>query len=205
LLNFVAQYCETRGDTPNPTGGRASAGRRKPPLSEQQKVLEEFQRLPPIDPREMIGLWEGRGIPANHPFDGVLENLGWFGKQFTSDSRADALLFRSDEHKLISIDPARIPLRLALRFHKLGRTRAARIVFPYLQRVFMAKGPVASLETTLFQGVASAAMAYDSHPIVDHFRRIDENRIMGAMTIRGYDRIYFFELARHERPSSTLE
>lgn len=39
-------------------------------------------------------------------------------------------------------------------------------------------------------------MVYDHQPIVDHFRRIDENRIMGAMTITGDERIYFFELER---------
>lgn len=159
-----------------------------------QNALQEFQRLPPIEPREMIGLWTGRGIPSGHPFDGVLENLGWFGKRFTPALRADALLFRLDERKLIAINPARIPLRLALRFHKLGRTRTARNLFLYLQRVLRAKGPVASLKTMSFKGVASAAMVYDDLPITDHFRRIDDRRVMGAMMIETDDRIYFFEL-----------
>ncbi len=85
-------------------------------------------------PRELIGLWKGRGIPTGHPFDGVLENLGWFGKRFTPDMRADALLFRSGEHRLVAIDPRWIPLGLALRFHHIGRTRVARNLFFYLQR-----------------------------------------------------------------------
>ena len=163
---------------------------------EMQNALDEFQSLLPVEPREMIGLWSGRGIPSGHPFDGVLENLGWFGKRFTPDMRADALLFRFDERRLIPIDPARIPLRLALRFHKIGRMRAAKNLFSYLQRGFRAKGPVASLKTMSFQGVASAAMVYDDQPIVDHFRKIDERRIMGAMTIQADDQIYFFELER---------
>lgn len=166
-----------------------------------QNALQEFQRLPPIEPREMIGLWTGRGIPSGHPFDGVLENLGWFGKRFTPALRADALLFRLDERKLIAINPARIPLRLALRFHKLGRTRTARNLFLYLQRVLRAKGPVASLKTMSFKGVASAAMVYDDLPITDHFRRIDDRRVMGAMMIETDDRIYFFELERVDEHS----
>jgi hypothetical protein len=52
----------------------------------------------------MIGLWTGRGIPSGHPLDGVLENLGWFGKWFTPAMRADALLFRFDDRRLIPID-----------------------------------------------------------------------------------------------------
>lgn len=163
---------------------------------QMQEALGEFQSLPPVEPREMIGLWTGRSIPSGHPFDGVLENLGWFGKRFTSDMRADALLFRFDERRLIPIDPARIPLRLALRFHMLGRTSVAKNLFSYLQRGFRARGPVASLKTMSFQGVASAAMTYDDQPIVDHFRKMDDRRIMGVMTIQGDDRIYFFELER---------
>jgi hypothetical protein len=48
-------------------------------------------------------------------------------------------------------------------------------------------------------------MTYDKQPIVDHFRRIDERRIMGAMTIKGDHRIYFFELAQLNQPSEILE
>jgi hypothetical protein len=53
-----------------------------------QEALGAFQSLPPVELREMIGLWTGQGIPSGHPFDGVLETLGWFGKRFTSDMHA---------------------------------------------------------------------------------------------------------------------
>jgi len=169
-------------------------------VKDKQTALEEFRSLPPVAPHELVGLWKGHEIPTGHPFDGVLENLGWFGKRFTPTLRADALLFCSGEPRLVAVDPAWIPLRLALRFHKLGRTRAARNLFSYLQRRTRAKGPVASLKTAVFGGLESAAMVYDDQPIVDHFRRIDEHRIMGAMAIRGDERIYFFELQRVGEP-----
>lgn len=169
-------------------------------MRDQQSALEAFRSLPPIQPRELVGLWKGRGVPAGHPFDGILENLDWFGKRFTADMRADALLFRSGDRRLVAIDPARIPLGLALRFHNVGRTRAARNLFSYLQRHLRAKGPVASLTTMVFSGVESAAMVYDDQPIVDHFRRIDSRSIMGAMTISGDGRIYFFELEQVDEP-----
>lgn len=146
----------------------------------------------------MMGLWTGRGIPSGHPLDGVLENLGWFGKRFSAQLRADALLFRGGGKRLVAIDPAWIPLRLALRFHKLGRSRAASNLFSYLLRRLRAKGPVASLKAVAFHGVISAAMVYDRQPIVDHFRKVDDNRVVGAMVIEGDDRVYFFELERVE-------
>jgi len=170
-------------------------------VNDQQTVLEQFQHLPPIAPCELVGLWKGRGIPANHPFDGVLENLGWYGKRFMTDMRADALLFRSGEHRLTAVDPKWIPLHWALRFDRLGRTRMARNLFSYLQRRLRAKGPVAAVKTLAFEGVESAAMVYYHQPIIDYFRRLDELRLMGAMTISGDARIYFFELQRVDQPS----
>jgi hypothetical protein len=170
------------------------------PVKDQQTALEEFGSLPPIARRELVGLWKGHGIPTGHPFDGVLENLGWFGKRFTPDMRADALLFRSGDQRLVAIDPKWIPLRLALRFHDVGRMRVASNLFSYLQRRLRARGPVASLKTMVFGGVESAAMVYDDQPIVDHFRQIDAERIMGAMTTKGDERIYFFELQRVNGP-----
>jgi hypothetical protein len=158
--------------------------------------LDRFRRLPPVMPREMVGLWAGRGIPSGHSFDGVLENLGWFGKRFTDDLRADALLFRVGRRRLIPLDPSFIPLRLALRHHRVGRTRAARNLFSYLVPRLRARGPVAALRTLAFEGVSSAAMVYDAQPVVDHFRRIDDRRLMGVMTIRDDGRLYFFELER---------
>lgn len=169
------------------------------PVKDQQTALEEFRSLPPIAPRELVGLWKEHGIPTGHPFDGVLENLSWFGKRFTPDMRVDALLFRSGDRRLVAVDPKWIPLRLALRFPEVGRMRVARNLFSYLQRRLRAKGPVASSKTMVFGGVESAAMVYGHQPIVDHFRRIHADRIMGAMTIRNDERIYFFELQRCRR------
>jgi hypothetical protein len=167
-------------------------------MPDQQMRLEEFQKLEPVEPQDLIGLWAGRGIPAGHPLDGVLENLGWFGKRFRPDMRADALLFRAGDRRLIAVDPKWIPLRLALRLHAFGRTRAAYNLFSNLQGRMRAMGPVAQVRLQMFDGVVSAAMIYDQQPITDHFRRIDDRRIMGAMTVAGEELLYFFSLERVE-------
>jgi hypothetical protein len=170
--------------------------RRDNALNDQQRALEQFLRLPPLEPCELAGLWQGRGVPTGHPFDGVLENLGWFGKRFNPDLRADALLFHVGGRKLRAIDPKWVPLPLALRFHAFGRTALAAVLFAGLQRCLQAKGPVASIKTVAFEGVASAAMIYDDQPIVDHFRRINDDSLMGLMAMRDDDRFYVFELER---------
>lgn len=162
----------------------------------QKTAFEDFRHLSAVEPHELVGLWKGCGIATGHPFDGVLENLGWFGKRFTADLGADALLFRSAERRLTAVDPSMIPLGFALRFAGLGRTGAARNVFSYLQRRMRARGPTAKLKRLAFEGVLSAAMVYDRKPITDHFRRIDGDRLMGMMLIEGDARRYFFELQR---------
>lgn len=60
---------------------------------QQEEMAAWFRSLDPVQPKDMVGLWSGVGIPSDHPLDGVLENLNWFGKRFHSDMRADALLF----------------------------------------------------------------------------------------------------------------
>ncbi len=59
-----------------------------------QKARQKwFQALKPLRAEKIVGLRRGVGIPSDHPLDGVLENLHWFGKRFHADLRADAFLF----------------------------------------------------------------------------------------------------------------
>ncbi len=170
---------------------------------DQRQALQNFRRLPPVEPGELVGLWKGRGVPTGHPLDGVLEHLGWLGKRFREDMRADALLFQFDLMHLTPIDPAPLPLRLALRLHWLGRTRLVRRLFSGIHRSLRARGPTAYLRTVEFEGKVSTAMIYDSQPIVDHFRQKGDNKIAGLMTVEGDERRYFFELERIDEVSVT--
>ncbi|SIQ86284.1 GXWXG protein [Rhizobium sp. RU20A] len=163
-------------------------------------ALDQFRALPAVEPAELVGLWQGRGIVTGHPFDGVLENLGWFGKRFMADLKADPLLFRSGERRLTAVDPVYVPLKLALRFHRFGRTNAASNLFSYLQRRLGARGPAATVRLLPFEGATSTAMVYDRQPITDHFRRIDQDRLMGVMVIKDDPRRYVFTLERVAEP-----
>jgi hypothetical protein len=84
---------------------------------------------------------------------------------------------------------------------RFGRTRIARNWFTYLEKALRAVGPVARLKPLSFRGKISAAMIYDRQPIIDHFRRIDDDTVIGAMAVDGDERVFFFLL---RRASSTL-
>ncbi|APO72126.1 hypothetical protein IE4872_PD01605 (plasmid) [Rhizobium gallicum] len=163
---------------------------------QQQEMASWLRSLEPVQPKDMIGLWKGVGLPSGHPLDGVLENLHWFGKRFHADMRADALLFQRRPGRLVSIDPRYIPIGLAIKAAPLGRTAVARKLFLHLQQALRAKGTTASITLQIFEHVESAAMIYDKQPIVDHFRLVRHDELVGMMCVRGDSCRYFFRLRK---------
>jgi len=155
-----------------------------------------FAQQSPLSVAEMGGLWQGWTLHSGHPLDGVLENLGWYGKLFHSNGRADPLLFTAGGRRPVAIDPVRIPLKLALRFADFGRTAVARSLFSCMQQLLLARGPTAELKELSYNGVKSAAMTYDRQPIIDYFHQVDHSTILGLMQIQGDQRPYFFVLSR---------
>jgi hypothetical protein len=162
----------------------------------QDETLTWYRSLGPVRPPEMIGLWKGVGISSGHPLDGVLENLQWFGKRFQADMRADPLLFQWRPGRLVPVDPGIFPVGLAIRFASFGRTFVARNWFSHLRKACRAKGTTASLRLQTIDGFETAAMIYDRQPIVDYFRRIDENQVAGMMIVKDDNRRFFFKLHR---------
>jgi hypothetical protein len=54
----------------------------------------------------------------------------------------------------------------------------------------------ARLREVSFRGKASAAMVYDTQPIIDCFRRIDADRVLGLMDVKGTPPSFYFHLTR---------
>ncbi|WP_282026475.1 GXWXG domain-containing protein [Limimaricola cinnabarinus] len=156
-----------------------------------EAALIRFDGLPPVDTTDLIGAWRGTGLPSGHPLDGLLERLGWRGKRFESEDHVDPLVFEPE----LALDPAWLPLKTALRWPRLAKSRPSRIGFLLLRRALRAHGPAARLAPVCFRGCTSVAMIYDRQPITDHFRRIDVTRLIGLMQTRAAPP-YFFLLTR---------
>jgi hypothetical protein len=56
--------------------------------------------------------------------------------------------------------------------------------------------PKARLRTVEHRGVVTAAMIYDALPIIDVFRRVDDDTMLGLMDLRGLPQPFFFLLRR---------
>lgn len=155
-----------------------------------------FDSLPGVRVEEITtGRWKGSELDTGHPLDGVLSASGWWGKQFDSADFVHPLLFSDNSGDVFAVDPRRVPLGLAGRI-PLSAIRAGRNVLPVLRPALRTRKPTARLRAVEHRGVVSAAMIYDHLPIIDHFRRADEDTLLGVMDLRDLAEPYFFVLQR---------
>ena len=54
----------------------------------------------------------------------------------------------------------------------------------------------ASLRSVAYRDVVTATMVYDNHPIFDHFRKVDDDTVLGVMDRKGDEFPLFFWLRR---------
>lgn len=99
---------------------------------------------------------------------------------------------------MFHVKPSLIPLGLVWKFSRLVRRRAVVAARRLLLPVLSTRRPQARLRTVEHRGVRTATMIYDAQPIHDHFRRLDDDTVLGVMDLRGVPDPFFF-LLRRER------
>jgi hypothetical protein len=163
------------------------------------EALAYFDSLPTVTPAEMHGRWRGSGLPTGSPLDGLLEAYGWYGKEFLGAEAVHPLLFRDRGGRPRPVDPAWIPLSLLRGLPAVARLWPVRTAFGRLRPLLFTHRPTARLRTIEHRGVSTAAMVYDALPIIDVFRRVGPDVVIGAMDMRGLPAPFFFLLEREER------
>ena len=147
-------------------------------------ALALFDDLPAVRVEELLGSWRGSDVPTGHPFDGLLELYGWWGKRFDGPDEAHPLVFE-DARGRFSVDPAGIPLALVDRFAGLLHGRRVAEAARTLRRLRRTTRPKARLRMVEHRGIVTATMTYDALPVNDHFRRVDEDTLLAVMDLRG--------------------
>ena len=164
-------------------------------------ALALFDRLAAVDTAQLLGAWRGSSLASGHPFDGLLENCHWHGKRFESDEQVHPLVFRRRNGELISLEPRLLTPALPWLLSQpalagpLGSPLVGRL-FQLLMPLLATRHSRARLRITRHRGQDSAAMIYDHAPIVDCFRRLDENSLLGVMDLKGMQQPFFFVLRR---------
>ena len=164
------------------------------PLTTEQ-ALALFDQLDPVPPEELLGSWRGEGFATGHPLDGVLEAWHWQGKRFDSLAEVHPLVFEGPGGGPVPVDPAWVPVAL-LRAPWVGRLIPFGGLFPWLAPLVATRRSAARLRSTLYRGKLSATMVYDTLPILDVFRRLDGDSLLGVMDCKGMGQPFFFVLRR---------
>jgi hypothetical protein len=159
------------------------------------EALAVYDDLPAVGLEEMLGAWRGSGVPTGHPMDGLLEAYGWHGKRFDSPEAGHPLVFRGPRG-LYSANPALVPMGLVSRFGPRLRPPAVAAVGRRAIGLTRTRAPRSRLRMIEHRGVVTATMAYDALPICDHFRRLDDDAVLGVMDLRDMPQPFFFLLRR---------
>jgi hypothetical protein len=160
------------------------------------EILALFDSLPPVSAVAIRGRWRGTGLPSGHPWDGLLERFGWYGKEFNGPEDVHPLLCKGRSGSVFALNPALVPMGLVNRHIGLFHTRSAGAVFALAGRAAATRRPTARLRMTEFRGVVTATMIYDSLPIHDMFRAATSETLLGVMDLRGMTQPLFFVLHR---------
>lgn len=165
-------------------------------LSSQKEAIKFFDQLPAIQPDELTGTWRGKECMTGHPMEGLLQQTNWYGKAFFSDGNAHPLVFQKKDGTLFNLNPNFIPAGFPMiKVPGFLVRPALKLFYPFLST----QKPKARLHLVSFRGKVSSAMIYDRLAIIDHFRKIDEDSVLGLMEYKGYpkNKYFFFILERY--------
>ena len=163
----------------------------------ENEALAYFDSLSPVTLAEMIGRWKGSGFPTGHPLDGLLEAFAWYGKDFIDPESVRPLLFTGGNGRIFALDSRLIPDGILAHVNAEWRVVGlARSIFSLAGPLMRTTKPQARIRLIEHRGKVSAAMIYDFLPIVDAFRRVDADTLLGLMDLRGMAQPFFFILRR---------
>ncbi len=160
-----------------------------------EEALELFDELEAISIKEMIGKWRGSGFSTLHPMDGLLETFNWYGKEFIDENNVHPLLFLDLKNNLFIVDPKKMPMGRAFKLPFL-KNKSLRFLFLSLKSVLSTTKTRARIRMMEYRGKVSATMIYDDLPVLDVFRKVDKNTLLGVMDSKGLEQPFFFVLKR---------
>ena len=158
------------------------------------EALALFDELETVNLEFMLGKWQGTGLDTAHPMDGLLETIGWYGKEFIDADNVHPLLF-SDGNKTFNVDPNPSITNLGLRF-PMPQNDSLKPCYSAMSKLLATEESKARVRMMEYRDRLSATMIYDYLPIHDVFRKIDDNTVLGLMDWKGMPQPFFFILNR---------
>jgi hypothetical protein len=160
------------------------------------EALAYFDSLPVVAPEEMLGRWRGSGLLTGSPLDGLLGAYGWYGKECLDDESVHPLLFTDRSGHPRPVDPSMLPINALRDYAGFLQFWPLRTALVTLRPLLYTTKPKARLREMAHRGVVTAAVVYDSLPVIDVFRRVSDDVRLGAMDMRGLPEPFLFVLRR---------
>jgi hypothetical protein len=161
------------------------------------EALEIFDSLDTVDVSELIGAWRGESFPTGHPLDHALEAYHWYGKRFENAEQVHPLVFKTIGGGTTNVNPLwALPIVQWLNRLPIPKSKAGGRIFQLGVGLVSTKRSCARLRLTHYRGKVSATMIYDTLPINDIFRKINDNTVLGLMDLKGVNQPFFFVLHR---------
>jgi hypothetical protein len=148
-----------------------------------------FATLGPVPVGMLRGFWRGRAVETGHPVDELLRASSWLGKDFLAPDEVHPLV-QQGAFGRYRLNPGLVPLGFA-RALGLARLPGARAAFRVMGPLLATRRPRARLRMVDDRGFLTAAMIYDQRPIIDVFRKVDGDTVMGRMDERGQPPAFF--------------
>ena len=160
-----------------------------------EEALKLFDELDTLDLEFMIGRWKGSGFHTNHPLDGLLEAIDWYGKEFITSDCVHPLLFLDSNNKIFKVAPNSTLTKLSLRF-PVTPYKALKPLFNLTSLMLKTEESQARIRMMEYRQKISATMIYDRLPIHDIFRKVNDSTVLGLMDFKGMEQPFFFVLNR---------
>ncbi|MEM7593518.1 MAG: DUF4334 domain-containing protein [Cyanobacteria bacterium P01_A01_bin.83] len=159
-----------------------------------EEALKLFDELDTVDLEFMIGKWRGSGFNTNHPLDGLLEIIGWYGKEFVNPDCVHPLLF-ADGESTFKVDPNPLITEMGLGV-SIPKNPSLKPLYQGMSKLLKTEKSKARIRMMQYRDRLSATMIYDYLPINDIFRKLDDNTVFGLMDWKGMSQPFFFILKR---------
>ena len=163
-----------------------------------EQALQLFDALEPVNLDFMLGRWQGSEIHTSHPMDGLLEASNWYGKEFIDPENVHPLLFLDNQGKIIKVAPNPTAMNWSLKIPAI-KNDFLKPLLMLTQFLLKTEKSQARLRMMEYRGKVSATMIYDSLPINDSFRKLDNNNVLGVMDFKNLPQPFFFVLKRASR------
>lgn len=166
-----------------------------------ENALQIYDQLDGVSIDFMIGRWKGSEFPTGHKMDGLLNLTGWYGKLFIDQENVHPLLFYTqDKSGIYAVNPDMIPLT-----YKIPKIGFLKKIMAICKPLLQTKKSKARLRMVEHRGKVSATMIYDGKSINDHFRKINDQKVIGLMDLKGEPQPYFFILERDDNPNLKIQ